>query len=348
MVPALILLRRFVESAVDALIRSSGDGKPGSIDSLHDQWLNALTATDGTDAGERRRSRHACLPNPAVAAAHSDFGQRALSSMFPPGGARSESGPWLILPLGGSRDPSLILPASEAWNLKAQGASALGKNAGAVREHLLASLGQAAESFTHRREPARADAGRLLCRRDRGPRISRGTASALEQSGFGVMLPGWWTRKGSNALKARAHVKSPKLQGGAGMSSNRSLPSTRGSPGRRGLFPIRNSRRWRVSKRRWCGCAASGWKWTRPKSRRLRFPETKSSGTATLGEIVKMSLELQSYREPGVRPGHGVGWIAELLAQLEGTAPFEELPQPTDLLGTLRPYQRRAIRGCNS
>src|SRR5260370_38576154 len=33
------------------------------------------------------------------------------------------------------------------------------------------------------------------------------------------MLPRWWTRKGSQTrLKARAHVKSPKLQGGSGMS----------------------------------------------------------------------------------------------------------------------------------
>src|SRR5258708_14688611 len=35
------------------------------------------------------------------------------------------------------------------------------------------------------------------------------------------------------------------------------------------------------------------------------------------------------------------GWVADLLAQLDGSAPFEEQPQPAELRGTLRPYQRR-------
>jgi len=44
-------------------------------------------------------------------------------------------------------------------------------------------------------------------------------AAALEQAGFGVMLPAWWTRKGTKLrLTARANVQSPKMQGGSGMS----------------------------------------------------------------------------------------------------------------------------------
>jgi SNF2 family DNA or RNA helicase len=35
------------------------------------------------------------------------------------------------------------------------------------------------------------------------------------------------------------------------------------------------------------------------------------------------------------------GWVADLLAKLEGREPFAELPQPPGLHGELRPYQRR-------
>ena len=37
----------------------------------------------------------------------------------------------------------------------------------------------------------------------------------LEQSGFGVLLPAWWSRKGTKLrLNMRANVRSPKMQGG--------------------------------------------------------------------------------------------------------------------------------------
>src|SRR2546421_570994 len=41
----------------------------------------------------------------------------------------------------------------------------------------------------------------------------------LEQAGFGILLPAWWTRKGTKLrLAVRADVQSPKLQGGGGLS----------------------------------------------------------------------------------------------------------------------------------
>ena len=40
------------------------------------------------------------------------------------------------------------------------------------------------------------------------------TAVTLELAGFTVMLPAWWTRKGTKErLSVRAQVKSPKMQG---------------------------------------------------------------------------------------------------------------------------------------
>src|SRR5207249_3727681 len=41
----------------------------------------------------------------------------------------------------------------------------------------------------------------------------------LEQAGFGVLLPAWWTKHGSRLkLGATASIKSPKMQASAGLS----------------------------------------------------------------------------------------------------------------------------------
>ena len=41
----------------------------------------------------------------------------------------------------------------------------------------------------------------------------------LEQAGFGVLLPAWWTRKGTKQrLSVAAHVKTPSMTGGGGLS----------------------------------------------------------------------------------------------------------------------------------
>ena len=44
-------------------------------------------------------------------------------------------------------------------------------------------------------------------------------ALLLEQAGFGVMLPAWWSGRGAKMrLSARAQVKSPKMAGGSGLN----------------------------------------------------------------------------------------------------------------------------------
>src|SRR5262249_62421654 len=45
------------------------------------------------------------------------------------------------------------------------------------------------------------------------------TAWLLEQAGFGVLLPAWWTGKGGRRrLSVRANVKTPSMTGGSGLT----------------------------------------------------------------------------------------------------------------------------------
>src|SRR5439155_8559203 len=165
------------------------------IESTHDQWLHALTAGDGkmrvsASEGATLASQAQQWQRPIQVSASAPF--RLCFRLEEPEG---DAGSWLIrYLLQGSRDPSLILPTAEAWNLKARGATPLGKDAGAVREHLLASLGQAAGIYPPIEASLRERAPEGCSLDATGAhQFLRETASQLEQSGFGVMLPGWWT-----------------------------------------------------------------------------------------------------------------------------------------------------------
>ncbi len=68
----------------------------------------------------------------------------------------------------------------------------------------------------------------------------------------------------------------------------------------------------------------------------------KGKGSATVREIVQMALGAGKAQEPVAFDGvTATGWIADLLAQLEGRTAFKELATPAEFRGTLRPYQVR-------
>src|SRR5262249_33276239 len=117
-------------------------------------------------------------------------------------------------------DPSLLIPVADAWAPRRGRAAVLRRGGFQPRENLLAALGQAAtlspqvEASLKEAEPSEhvtdaAGAHRFLTE----------TAWLLEQAGFGVLLPAWWTRKGTKQrLTLTAQVKSPAMQGGGGLS----------------------------------------------------------------------------------------------------------------------------------
>src|SRR5262249_37043857 len=134
-----------------------------------------------------------------------------------------EDSPWLVnYLLQSTKDPSLLIDANDVWKPKQLTFQALANNAGAAREHLLVSLGQAS-ALCRRVEASLKEASPSGYSTDAAGahEFLRETAGALEQSGFGVMLPSWWTRRGGTArLTARATVKSgPKAPSGLSLET---------------------------------------------------------------------------------------------------------------------------------
>jgi hypothetical protein len=232
-VHSLTLLTGFVEAAVDHLARASGpegvalSERTRVFDTPHDEWLAALSSPEGVLSG--RGAELARLAGQirewqrAVATGDAAPFRLTFRLEEPPAASEGEvveaGGAWRVrYLLQASDDPSLLVLAEDAWK---DGRSATLKRAGfQPREHLLASLGQAAglDPRIERSLCAPAPSGYELDAAEAFEFLSR-RSMALEQAGFGVLLPAWWTRKGARArLSAAAVVKSPKLKGRSGLS----------------------------------------------------------------------------------------------------------------------------------
>ncbi len=135
--------------------------------------------------------------------------------------ASTSQGRWNVrYLLQAADDPSLIVPAAQVWNARGRQAALLKRGAFRPREYLLSALGQAAKVSpqVERSLKAALPIGYELDAAG-AHEFLREQAWMLEQTDFGVMLPAWWTRKGSKwKLTARAVVESPKFQGGGRLS----------------------------------------------------------------------------------------------------------------------------------
>jgi SNF2 family DNA or RNA helicase len=159
-----------------------------------------------------------------------------------------------------------------------------------------------------------------------------------------MLLPAWWTRKGTKQhLSARAHVKSPKMQGGSGLSLAQLVTfDWRVALGDQGLS--------RKELETLAGLKAPlvrvRGQWVQVNAAEIQaaldFWKRKADGEGTLREVVRMALgggeALGGLMVSGVSAD---GWVGELLGQLEGQASFEELAVPGAFRGALRPDQQR-------
>ncbi len=169
-------------------------------------------------------------------------------------------------------------------------------------------------------------------------------ALVLQQAGFSVLLPAWWTGKGTRQkLAARARVKSPSMQSASGLSLEDLVQfEWQVAIGDRtmSLRELEALARLKVPLVRVRG------QWVQVKPEEIQSAidllKKHQNAEASLGSLIK--LELGATPAPGGLAFAGVeatGTVGDMLAQIEGKAAFEELPPPAGLQGTLRPYQVR-------
>lgn len=364
--PSASVLSEFLGGMVDHLVRSALPALPlplrrerrrkkgSAFDSLHDQWLSALRAADGVMEGEQRElaafyAQVREWQRPIAISTATPF--RLCFRLEEPhdngedgGKVRPGRGPWYNrYLLQATDDPSLLIPAKDAWGAKGYKASILKRGGFNAKEYLLSSLGQASGICP------RIEASLKTAAPDGYELDTTGayefltqTAPILEQAGFGVLLPTWWTRKGAKLrLTARAHVKSPTMQGRSGLSLDTIIRfdwEVALGDQTLSLEELQALAKLKVPLVKVRG------QWVEVNAEELQatIALMRKKGSTPVREIVQMALG--AGKAPGGMAVNGVkatGWIADLLAQLEGRAAFEELPHPKGFQGTLRPYQVR-------
>jgi SNF2 family DNA or RNA helicase len=172
----------------------------------------------------------------------------------------------------------------------------------------------------------------------------REQAWVLEQAGFGVLLPAWWSRKGTkHRLSVKAKVKSKKAASASGLRLEDlvqfdwevALGEQKLSLKELEMLAQLKSPLVKV-RGQWVQMTAE------EIQAALDFWKNKAAEKATVRDVVQMALG--ATEAPGGLEFDGVeaeGWMAEFLAQLEGKASFEEQPPPGGFQGILRPYQQR-------
>jgi len=250
--------------------------------------------------------------------------------------------------LQGRHDSSLLVPTADAWIARGRKAAALAHMGTDVHEALLLSLAQAAGVCPRIEESLRSrkPSGYALDARGAYDFLTR-TAPALEQAGFGTLLPEWWTGTGTqDRLSVRARVRTPHEKDceeepnlddlvqfdweiclGGDVLTGRDLEElarlkeplqrVRGSWVETGVDEIHAA---------------------------LEFWKNRKAGHVRAREIVQMALGTADMsagiRFDGVR---ATGWMETLLTQLEDKSAIEAIPAPSGFVGQLRPYQERGF-----
>lgn len=353
--PAALVLKEFIRSMLDHLVRSAapraGQGaeaaKRSAFDSVHDAWLYALrdednaVRADGSDL-ERLRAQIREWRRPVAISELSPF--RLCFRLEEPEEEVPDS--WYVRYfLQPRNDPSLLFPVGDAWKATGRKAAILKAHGANAREYVLSSLGQAASVCPH-------IAGSLDAAKPSGYELDTTQAHQflteksllLEQFGFGILLPAWWSRKGTKTrLAVRARIKSPKMQGDTRLSLDEIVRfDWEMALGGKTLTPseLETLARLKSPLVRLRG------QWVEMTGQDIRaaidFWKKKPSGEETARGIIRMALGAGS--APGGLEIGGVdatGWMGELLGELGGKALFQELPAPKGFQGTLRPYQVR-------
>ncbi len=367
--PAREVLSRFLEATVDDLVRSSckpsGEAvkrtrsKVKGMTSPHERWLQALRGPDGVLDGDASHWSHFASQivdwrRPISVAAAAPV--RLCFRLEEPGKDENaiqetptlDGAPWTVRYLLQSHeDPSLLVPVEEVWKTRGKLPPQLKGSGPKVREYLFSALGQASGLCPRIAASLNlAQPNGYELNADGAHEFLTGKSIALEQAGFGVLLPAWWTRKGTKLhLVVRAKVKSPKMQMASGLSLEAitrfdwevALDGKKLTLGE--LESLARSKSSLVKVRG---------QWVEMRADEIRsaieFWKQKSSSQATVREILQMALG--TVKKDGGIEFAGVkatGWIGDLLQQLEGKSRFEEINIPPDFSGTLRPYQIRGF-----
>ena len=345
-IPAETALIGFVETVVDALVRCNVTRRMPHDGTAHDCWLDALGSADGLFKGSDEEAKSLAFQVGEWQRSIQVSARAPFRLSFRLAEPADKQAPWSVeYLLQGTRDPSLFVPAAEAWTPTKTSSKVMG-DTGAAREILLASLGEASGISDRVAVSLNQKAPTGFSTDVNGAHeFLRHTAVALEQSGFGVILPSWWTRHGSVVrVKARGSVRGRNKMAAGGILSMSTVLEFDWKLALGGET-ITAAELAALAKQKSPLVKVRG-QWVEVNSRdikeALEFLKKNASGKTTLRDVVRMAIgATETAGNLEVDGIDGTGWVGDLLSELRGERPFAELPPPDGLHAELRPYQLR-------
>jgi hypothetical protein len=343
---AQALLEDFLHAGADALVRvwaGAGHAPPADA-TLAERWLAALFGDDPAARGsaaqlQRLQQAHAHWSR-GLAAAGDDRTRLTLRLEAPPDG----EGPWRLRTLLQSRaDPSLQVDAADAYRGTLGPLTARFPDAQAL---LLTGLGHATRVFPPLRDAlAGAAPAPVALTPELAFAFLRDAAPLLEEGGFGVLAPPWWSQPEAR-LGARLTV-APAPSGGraAGRVGMAQLLRFRWQVALGGATldadEFAELARHKAPLMRWRGA------WVRLDPEVMEaaarfFERRRPQRDVTVAEALAGAFgdraEVAGLPVVDVRfDGEAARWRSAL----EGGAPAEPWTDPPGLRATLRPYQAR-------
>ena len=254
--------------------------------------------------------------------------------------------PWILrFFLQSVEDPSLLIPVGQLWRQRGAGWQQVRSKQGRPQETLLADLGVAMRVFQPLEKAlktANPECAHLSVQQ--AYTFLREAAPILEESGMGVIVPNWWSRR-RRGLAARIRLK-PDFDQVNGQTSMLGLDTLvrydwQLSLGGKGVSPEEFAR---LAKLKAPLVRVRGeWVELNPEDvqRAQEFWEKNEGDTISLSKA--MSLAAGTSELDGDLPIESVeteGWLNALFEK-DGNIP--DLPQPATFVGELRPYQRRGV-----
>ncbi|EFO81208.1 SNF2-related helicase [Oscillochloris trichoides DG-6] len=356
-----MLLDSFLAASVDALVRQVAINDPSAAAQLAawrslppspgSAWMVALLDRDASLHLRGREADELFRAWKAWAGQEQAAGDETFRITFRLEAPSDPYSPWALrYMLQAIDDPSLLIPATQIWRERGQHFIYLDRRFTHPQERMLRGL-----AFAARLVPA---IERSL--RDKAPdhaslsieeafAFLKDGAPLLEQSGFGVLVPSWWGDAGRLKARAKAAPRKMKRSNGRGPSrlSFQSMIDFRWELSV-GEQPIDQAEFERLVALKQPLVQVRGeWVVLDPdQTRKALDLFAKGGGELTMAELLRMGLAgVADDLPPGLAFG-GVdaeGDLGDLLRSLANTETIEQLPQPADFSGTLRPYQLRGL-----
>jgi SNF2 family DNA or RNA helicase len=314
-------------------------------------WLAALTAADGRfdadddelSALERELRPWAEIGTGRVGPARASF---RLSDVEPRSSSEEESdesvGWRLEFLLQSTQDPSLLVPAAQAWSDD----GSLRRWLDRPHELLLGELGRASRIYPELAAGLRqATPCGLDLDADGAHHFLAVVAPALDEAGFGVLLPSWWDRRAQLGLRATASTPTDGVVTGSRFGRD-SLMDFRWQLAI-GDDTLTDDEIAALAETKAPLIRLRGqWVAVDPEQLRrgLEFLQREPTGARTTAEVLALAASHPDDLDTPL-PVTGVaadGWLGELLA---GTAARSLTPvdPPAAFAATLRPYQERGL-----